>query len=101
MDSINDSEGEALLVMRAQSGDIAAFEQLISCRKSRLRSSGRSHRHAHCICSSEEQLAESLAALEISLSPAELMRMEEAIPASAVAGERYAPPQMRMLDSER
>jgi aryl-alcohol dehydrogenase-like predicted oxidoreductase len=47
------------------------------------------------------QLAESLAALEISLSPAELARMEEAIPASAVAGERYAPPQMRMLDSER
>ena len=47
------------------------------------------------------QLAESLAALEISLSPAELTRMEEAIPASAVAGERYAPPQMQMLDSER
>ena len=47
------------------------------------------------------QLAESLAALPISLSPAELTRMEEAIPASAVAGERYAPPQMQMLDSER
>jgi aryl-alcohol dehydrogenase-like predicted oxidoreductase len=47
------------------------------------------------------QLAESLAALEISLSPAELTRMEEAIPASAVVGERYAPPQMQMLDSER
>ena len=47
------------------------------------------------------QLAESLAALAISLSPAELARMEEAIPASAVAGERYAPPQMQMLDSER
>ena len=47
------------------------------------------------------QLAESLAALPISLSPAELMRMEQAIPASAVAGERYAPPQMQMLDSER
>jgi hypothetical protein len=42
-----------------------------------------------------------LAALPISLSPAELMRMEQAIPASAVAGERYAPPQMQMLDSER
>ena len=47
------------------------------------------------------QLAESLAALAISLSPAEVRRMEEAIPASAVAGERYAPPQMQMLDSER
>ena len=47
------------------------------------------------------QLAESLTALCISLSPAELARMEEAIPASAVAGERYAPPQMQMLDSER
>jgi aryl-alcohol dehydrogenase-like predicted oxidoreductase len=47
------------------------------------------------------QLAESLAALPISLSPAELTRMEDAIPASAVAGDRYAPPQMQMLDGER
>jgi len=47
------------------------------------------------------QLAESLAALPISLSPAELTRIEEAIPASAVAGDRYPPPQMQMLDSER
>jgi aryl-alcohol dehydrogenase-like predicted oxidoreductase len=47
------------------------------------------------------QLAESLAALPICLSPAELTRMEEAIPASAVAGDRYASPQMQMLDSER
>ncbi len=47
------------------------------------------------------QLAESLAALPIVLSPAELARIEAAIPASAVAGDRYAPPQMQMLDSER
>ena len=47
------------------------------------------------------QLAESLAALPIVLSPAELTRIEAAIPASAVAGDRYAPPQMQMLDSER
>jgi hypothetical protein len=30
-----------------------------------------------------------------------LTRIEAAIPASAVAGDRYAPPQMEMLDSER
>jgi aryl-alcohol dehydrogenase-like predicted oxidoreductase len=47
------------------------------------------------------QLAESLAALPIELSAAEVARMEEAIPASAVAGDRYAAPQMQMLDSER
>jgi aryl-alcohol dehydrogenase-like predicted oxidoreductase len=47
------------------------------------------------------QLAESLGALEIELSPADLARIEEAIPASAVAGTRYDPHQMRMLDSER
>jgi aryl-alcohol dehydrogenase-like predicted oxidoreductase len=47
------------------------------------------------------QLAESLAALPISLSPAEVARIEEAIPASAVAGDRYAAPQMQTLDSER
>jgi aryl-alcohol dehydrogenase-like predicted oxidoreductase len=46
------------------------------------------------------QLTESLAALQISLSPADLARIETAIPASAAAGERYAPPQMQILDSE-
>jgi aryl-alcohol dehydrogenase-like predicted oxidoreductase len=47
------------------------------------------------------QLAESLDALSIALSSAELTRLEAAVPASAIAGERYAAPQMRMLDSER
>ena len=47
------------------------------------------------------QLAESLGALSIFLSPSDLTRIEAAIPASAVAGDRYAAPQMRMLDSER
>ena len=47
------------------------------------------------------QLAESLAALSIALSPAEWARVEAAVPASAVAGDRYAAPQMEMLDSER
>lgn len=47
------------------------------------------------------QLAESLGALSISLSPSDLTRIEAAIPASAVAGDRYAAPQMQMLDSER
>jgi aryl-alcohol dehydrogenase-like predicted oxidoreductase len=47
------------------------------------------------------QLAESLGALSISLSPSDLTRIEAAVPASAVAGDRYAAPQMQMLDSER
>ena len=47
------------------------------------------------------QLAESLGALSIALSPSDLTRIEAAIPASAVAGDRYAAPQMEMLDSER
>jgi aryl-alcohol dehydrogenase-like predicted oxidoreductase len=47
------------------------------------------------------QLSESLGALEIQLSPADLARIEEAIPTSAVAGTRYDEHQMRMLDSER
>jgi aryl-alcohol dehydrogenase-like predicted oxidoreductase len=46
------------------------------------------------------QLAESLAALPVSLSPADLAQIEEAVPPSGVAGGRYAPPQMQMLDSE-
>jgi aryl-alcohol dehydrogenase-like predicted oxidoreductase len=47
------------------------------------------------------QLDESLGALAIELSPAELAAIEQAIPASEVAGTRYAAPQMQMLDSER
>ena len=47
------------------------------------------------------QLAESLRALDVALTPADVARMEEAIPASAVAGTRYDEHQMRILDSER
>src|ERR1035441_10317155 len=47
------------------------------------------------------QFSESLEALQISLSPEDIGRIEEAIPASAVAGTRYDEHQMRMLDSER
>jgi aryl-alcohol dehydrogenase-like predicted oxidoreductase len=47
------------------------------------------------------QLTESLGALDVTLSPEDLARIEAAIPASAVAGTRYDAHQMRMLDSER
>jgi len=47
------------------------------------------------------QLSESLRALAVRLSPADLARIEAAIPASAVAGTRYDERQMKMLDSER
>ena len=47
------------------------------------------------------QLRETLAAVDLVLFPADLAQIEEAVPATAVAGERYAAPQMRMLDSER
>lgn len=47
------------------------------------------------------QLEESLGALQVELSPTDLARIEETVPASAVAGTRYDPIQMRMLDSEK
>lgn len=47
------------------------------------------------------QLEEALGALAVELSPADLARIEETVPASAVAGTRYDPIQMRMLDSEK
>ncbi len=47
------------------------------------------------------QLTESLGALQVVLTPAEIGRIEEAVPASAVAGTRYDEHQMRILDSER
>jgi aryl-alcohol dehydrogenase-like predicted oxidoreductase len=47
------------------------------------------------------QLAESLGALEIELSAGDLADLEAAVPPDAVAGTRYAEPQMRALDSEK
>ncbi len=47
------------------------------------------------------QLAESLGALDVELSPADMAQIEEAIPSGAIAGTRYGEPQMKMLDSER
>ena len=47
------------------------------------------------------QLEESLGALRIELTPEDIARIEEAVPASAVAGTRYDERQMQMLDSER
>jgi pyridoxine 4-dehydrogenase len=47
------------------------------------------------------QLAESLQALDLNLSPADLAQIERAIPDGAVVGTRYAEEQMRWLDSEK
>jgi aryl-alcohol dehydrogenase-like predicted oxidoreductase len=47
------------------------------------------------------QLADAIGALEITLTPAELTAIEAAVPRGAAAGDRYAPHQMRELDSER
>jgi aryl-alcohol dehydrogenase-like predicted oxidoreductase len=47
------------------------------------------------------QLSESLAAVEIELSSAELAQIEAAIDPSAIAGTRYDAGQMQMLDSEK
>jgi aryl-alcohol dehydrogenase-like predicted oxidoreductase len=47
------------------------------------------------------QLRDSLGALRLSLTREDLARIEAAVPADAVAGERYAPAQMATLDSER
>lgn len=48
-----------------------------------------------------EQLREALGALDVTLDPDDLARIEEAVPADAAAGERYAPAGMASLDSER
>ena len=48
-----------------------------------------------------DRLAESLAALELTLSPDELAAIEAAVPSSQVAGDRYDAAQMTALDSER
>ena len=47
------------------------------------------------------QLAESLAALEVKLSAAEIARLEEICNPERIQGTRYGADQMQMLDSER
>jgi aryl-alcohol dehydrogenase-like predicted oxidoreductase len=48
-----------------------------------------------------DQLEEALGALELELTAHDLTEIEQAVPADAVVGDRYAAPQMAMLDSER
>ncbi len=48
-----------------------------------------------------DRLAEALGALDITLTADELSAIEKAVPAGAVAGDRYDAPQMAALDSER
>ena len=48
-----------------------------------------------------EQLADSLAALDLKLDAADVAAIETAIPAGAAAGDRYPAEAMRSLDSER
>ena len=48
-----------------------------------------------------ENLSDSLSACAVSLSAADLARIERAVPLGAAAGERYAPQMMKDLDSER
>jgi aryl-alcohol dehydrogenase-like predicted oxidoreductase len=48
-----------------------------------------------------DRLAEALGALEVKLSAEDLARIEEAVPHTAVAGDRYNEHAMAMLDSER
>ena len=47
------------------------------------------------------QLADFIAATDLALSDGDLARIEAAMPAGAVAGDRYPAAQMVMLDSER
>ncbi len=48
-----------------------------------------------------DRLAEALGALALTLRPQDIAAIERAMPKGAVAGDRYPPPAMRDLDSER
>ena len=50
---------------------------------------------------SRVRLAESLNALQVSLSAGDLAAIEAALPAGAAAGERYPAQQMVHMDSEK
>jgi aryl-alcohol dehydrogenase-like predicted oxidoreductase len=48
-----------------------------------------------------DRLAQAIAATQIGLTATDLAAIEAAVPADAVAGDRYTPEQMALLDSER
>jgi aryl-alcohol dehydrogenase-like predicted oxidoreductase len=48
-----------------------------------------------------DRLQEALGALDVRLTREDLAAIEQAVPKGAAAGDRYAAPQMAMLDSER
>jgi aryl-alcohol dehydrogenase-like predicted oxidoreductase len=48
-----------------------------------------------------DRLSEALGALDVTLTPEDLARLEKAVPPDAAAGDRYDAGQMAMLDSER
>jgi pyridoxine 4-dehydrogenase len=48
-----------------------------------------------------EQLDDALRSAELELEAGDLQQIEETVQAAEVAGERYGPPQMEALDSER
>ncbi len=48
-----------------------------------------------------DQLAEALGALDVKLGGTDLAEIEAAVPNGAASGGRYAPAQMKHLDSER
>jgi aryl-alcohol dehydrogenase-like predicted oxidoreductase len=48
-----------------------------------------------------DRLAEAIAGVDLDLKPADLAAIEAAVPADAVAGDRYDEHQMAALDSER
>jgi aryl-alcohol dehydrogenase-like predicted oxidoreductase len=50
---------------------------------------------------SRAQLTDALGSFEVTLTAAEIAALEAAVPAHAVAGTRYAAPQMTTLDSEK
>ena len=52
-------------------------------------------------CRRLDQLKEALGAVALHLGPEDLCATENAVPKGAAAGDRYAAPQMAMLDSER
>lgn len=48
-----------------------------------------------------DQFSDALAALDVTLTPDDLRRIEQAVPPDAAAGDRYDPAAMAHLDSER
>jgi len=92
---------DVIVVGAGPAGTVAAIVLARAGARVRLLDRATFPRHKLCGDTINPGTLEALRALDLTLSGDDLAAIEAAVPAGAVAGDRYAPAQVATLDSER